>query len=611
MTVDDLKGRLAALEEQLRERDRELRRLRPILEAIDTGFCVIEVIFDDAGAPIDYAFLETNPAFVAQTGLTDAIGKRIRSLAPSHEAFWFETYGRIALTGRPERFEHRADALGRWYEVCAFRIDEPEQRRVAVLFEDIRERRCAETSLRESEQRFRAFVTASSDVIYRMSPDWSEMRALDGRGVLADAATPTDEWLERYIEPADQPMVLAAIDEAIRSRAVFELEHRVRDAEGRLRWISSRAVPIADDNGALREWIGTATDVTERKASERALLESEARYRSLVQASNQVLYMHDPNWTEMRQLSGGGFLADTETPDPDWFDFYIPKEDQAHVWSVIQKAVEARGVFELEHRVRRADGTIGWTSSRSAPVFGDDGEIVGWFGAASDVTDRREAEERLRENEERLKAGAARMEIMVSELHHRTRNILTVVQALFEQTATGVPTDVRERFNARLGALSRVNSLLSHLEGAQRISFDELIREEVAAIAGENRGNRVSLEGPRGIKLRSSSVQTFALALHELATNAVKHGALARPDGQLRVTWRSTRKSDGNRWLHIEWRETGLVGRPDVRAPARGGGAGRKLIERALPYQLGATVDYDLTADGLVCLISLPTSQEH
>src|SRR3954463_7407359 len=122
------------------ETSRELKeseeKYRALFEALDEGFCVIEVLFDPDGRPVDYCFLETNPAFVHQTGLENAIGRRMRELAPTHEEHWFQTYGRIAVTGEPERFQRAAAALGRWYDVYAFRVGAAEQRRVGVLFND-------------------------------------------------------------------------------------------------------------------------------------------------------------------------------------------------------------------------------------------------------------------------------------------------------------------------------------------------------------------------------------------------------------------------------------------------------------------------------------------
>jgi signal transduction histidine kinase len=136
--------------EQLRETE---TRYRALFDSIDEGFCVIEVLFDDASRPVDYRFLVINPAFETQTGLVGAQGKRMRELAPAHEEHWFEIYGRIALTGQPARFQGRAAQLHRWYDVYAFRFGEPGNRQVAILFNDITRRRESEEALREANLR--------------------------------------------------------------------------------------------------------------------------------------------------------------------------------------------------------------------------------------------------------------------------------------------------------------------------------------------------------------------------------------------------------------------------------------------------------------------------
>lgn len=132
------------VENRLRESEAQYRAL---FNSIDQGFCVAEVLFDDRNRPFDYRFLEVNASFEAQTGLGDAVGKTMRSLRPNHEAHWFETYGQVALTGQPVRFENRAAALSRWYDVYAFRVGLPEQRRIAILFYDITKRKHDEERL--------------------------------------------------------------------------------------------------------------------------------------------------------------------------------------------------------------------------------------------------------------------------------------------------------------------------------------------------------------------------------------------------------------------------------------------------------------------------------
>jgi signal transduction histidine kinase len=152
---------------------------------------------------------------------------------------------------------------------------------VAANLNLARLRREATTALRTSEWRFRNLVSASSDVVYRMSADWSEMHQLQGRDFIDDTTEPSRAWLGKYIHPDDQPRVMDAIREAIRNKDVFELEHRVIQTDGTLGWTFSRAVPLTDSEGEITEWIGVASDITARKREQeiRELLIGELNHR--------------------------------------------------------------------------------------------------------------------------------------------------------------------------------------------------------------------------------------------------------------------------------------------------------------------------------------------
>ena len=139
-------------EAELRELEQNYRML---FESIDEGFCTIEVLFDQNEKPVDYRFLQISPSFERQTGIKNAAGRRMREIAPQHEEHWFEIYGRIALTGEAMRFENEAKQLGRWYDVYAFRVEDPKRRHVGILFNDITERKRAEAKARDSERRYR------------------------------------------------------------------------------------------------------------------------------------------------------------------------------------------------------------------------------------------------------------------------------------------------------------------------------------------------------------------------------------------------------------------------------------------------------------------------
>ena len=155
-------AQLTAANEALRESEKKYRTL---FDSIDEGFCTIEVLFDENDNPIDYRFLEVNPSFEKQTGIQNARGRRMREIAPRHEEHWFEIYGRIALTGEPVRFENQAAQLHRWYDAYAFRVGEPADRRVAILFNDITEQRQSQEVMRAAKARFEGILAIAEDAI--------------------------------------------------------------------------------------------------------------------------------------------------------------------------------------------------------------------------------------------------------------------------------------------------------------------------------------------------------------------------------------------------------------------------------------------------------------
>jgi len=193
-------------------------RYRTLFEGMAQGFCVVEVQFDDAQRAVDYRFLVTNPAFEQQTGLYNAVGKSMRALRPGHEPAWFELYGQIALTGESQRFAQVAEQLGRFYEVYAFRVGNPGEHKVAILFSDVSEARRTEEALRESEASYRALFSSIDegyflcdvlfdrqgmpiDILYRdANPAATRMVGADYRGRRLFEVDPAYEayWVEIF-----------------------------------------------------------------------------------------------------------------------------------------------------------------------------------------------------------------------------------------------------------------------------------------------------------------------------------------------------------------------------------------------------------------------------
>ncbi len=202
------------------EAERQLRaseeRYRTLFDAMDEAMCVIEVIFDAAGHPYDYRFLETNPAFAGQTGLVDAVGRRMRELAPEHEQHWFDTFGRVVATGEPARFVNEARALGRWFDLYAMRIGPPGERRVAVLFTDITARRRAEEELRR--------LAADLAEANRVKTEFLATLAHELRNPLA----PIRNGLELLGRAGTDPGAAARVH-AIMDRQLDQLVHLVDD----------------------------------------------------------------------------------------------------------------------------------------------------------------------------------------------------------------------------------------------------------------------------------------------------------------------------------------------------------------------------------------------
>jgi two-component sensor histidine kinase len=212
----------------------------------------------------------------------------------------------------------------------------------------------------------------------------------------------------------------------------------------------------------------------------------------------------------------------------------------------------------------------------------------------------------LHESEERLQT-------VVAELQHRTRNLISVVSTMAKGTLRASKTfdDFSVTFQDRLEVLGRAQGLLFRAKEGGRVAFDELINTELAARSVRvGADGRVTLDGPKGIPLRSRTVQSLAMALHELMTNAAKYGALKQPNAHLTIRWRlETLGESGQPWLHLDWKESG-VEMPPLGAKPQGSGQGRELIERVLPYQFDAQTTFVMEADGIHCTILLPASEQ-
>jgi len=419
------------------------------------------------------------------------------------------------------------------------------------------------------------------------------------QGYRPGSGTPSLEaWLER-VHPDDRAEAVRVLQEAQRDRTDYVHQFRCLWPDGTVRYCAARGLYYYDDAGAATRMIGVIEDITEQMDAEQALRESESRFRQFGDASPNVLWIRDADTLELEYLSqafdriyGMDRQAMLAAPGLDsWLDLILP-DDRPALHAAIAR-VRAGERVTTEYRVVRRDGETRWLRNTKFPLRDDGGRVVRIGGIGHDATEERRASDLL--------------QIMLAELQHRTRNLMAVVQSVTQRTLRDSLTldDFRAVYTSRLGAITRVHGLLSRMQEGDRVAFDALLDEELQAHGVDAR--QVSLEGPAGLRLRSATLQTFALALHELATNAVKYGALSSDAGRLRIAWRRVAWEDGTPALRVEWRETGVRGGPEAATPSSG--YGRELIEKALPYQLNARTSYQLLPEGVDCVVEVPLEQ--
>ncbi|WP_343893604.1 sensor histidine kinase [Craurococcus roseus] len=475
---------------------------------------------------------------------------------------------------------------------------------------DVEVERRAVAALAESEARLRLAQEAAEVGVFERNVStgrahWSAaMFRIYGLGPEGRSPEVTDEEYLSLLDEEDRERHRARRNARRADPAAprYAHEFRIRRVDtGEVRWISSRGEIVRDAAGRPLLVRGTNHDITDRRRAEIALADSEARFRSLAEALPGFVWTAkadgafdwvSPRWYAYSGAEPGAALG--------WgWGAWLHPEDRGRVAEGWRGAVAAGAPeHEDEFRLRGAGGEYRWFLTRVAPVRGRDGRVERWVGTCTDVDPRHKAEERQC--------------LLVNELNHRVKNSLAVALALADQTrrACDAANHPPERFHAdfqtRLVALAAAHDLLTreHWEGAP---LTKLVQTALAPHAGKAgaSASRVSAAGPP-VRLAPETAIALAMAMHELATNAAKHGALSVPAGRVEVVWRveSPPAAPGG-MLVLHWSEHGG---PPVEGPPKRRGFGSRLIERGLPIQLGrgGTVDLDFAPGGLRCRIAAP-----
>lgn len=424
--------------------------------------------------------------------------------------------------------------------------------------------------------RLRAALDASADETGRLVAERDALLrrvARQTRELHAAGATGGDRTPQRPGGRSEQEL-----------RAAFEqLETLARELE-------SANSSLHETNCALDRRLAQRTH--ELEANAQALTTSESRFRSLVEGIPQLVWRSldggewtwaSPQWTDYTGLSledslGSGWLRALHPDDR-------PTAEAA--WA----RAEAGETLDMTVRVHHAAENRYHCFGMHA-VRGDDAEAAEWVGTSTDIDELRRIQ--------------SRQQVLLGELQHRVRGILTIVRSVFGQTVEvgGDLEEVATHFGGRLDSLARTQTIFTQ-SATGLVDLENLIRDELLSV-GASDGPSLSIGGPDTL-LPQKAAESIGLAIHELTTNAVKYGALRVSNANLDIAWTIEVDERGQRRLEFVWTEQGV---PALALKPLRRGFGSELIHEALPRRLGAETSLEFRAGGVRCAISMPLHDE-
>ena len=430
---------------------------------------------------------------------------------------------------------------------------------------------------READARLAAVLESISDVYYAVDRDWRMV--LFNRSAEEFFGMPRGEILGRdfwELFPRRDSEFGRLMQVAMDERKPGRLTAPSALREGRT--VEVRIAPLAE------EGVGVAiNDISERADAERAMRRSQQRLDLAVEAHAIGIFdWHIPSgeivWNReaeaifgMAPGSFGGNIDAWRAP--------LLEEDLERVERQMDAAMAARQeTLAFEFRLRRPDGAVRWVEGAARFLYAADGTPTRMVGTNMDVTERKEAEQHQR--------------LLINELNHRVKNTLAIVQGMAWQSfrPIGAARGAVEAFEGRLTALAAAHDVLTR-QNWESASIGSIVAEAVAPHhAGDG---RLTARGP-SVELEPKTAVALGLAMHELATNAVKYGALSGPTGQVEVRWTT---DDG--LLRLTWRESGG---PTVARPVRRG-FGARLLEQGLAEELRGSVRLEFRPEGVVCAV--------
>jgi len=550
---------------------------------------------------LDGRFTLVNDRFCEIAGWSrqELIGRTMQSIThPEDLARNVGLFERAVREGTPYTLEKRyvrRDGSFVWVNnsVSVIRRPDGEPFGVLAVTIDVTQRREAEEALRKSEESLRLAIEGAGMATWEldletMEGDWSPNRFdLLGMARRKESRGGFDEWLAR-IHPDDLERVGETALRCIREGVPYTIEYRICRADNnRERWLQSHGsrIDYADDRPS--RFVGVSFDITDRRRAEDELRDSETRFRTIFEQANDYLITTtlDQKITSVNPavLTALGYRED-EVIGHSVADFMDPDQFALSMEAFGRKLAEG-GTTRFMLNVRARDRRQLVWEVNSQLTADSEGRPEGLHAIARDMTEAKRNEAHLR--------------LLVDELNHRVKNTLAIVQGIAQQSFKddADPAKARRAFEGRLAALSEAHNLLTR-EHWGAVSMTRVIGDAIAPHG--NDAGRFALDGP-DLSIVPKTAISLALAIHELATNAVKHGALSQAGGHVTIRW-ARAPSDGATRFSLVWEESG--GPPVVTPTQRG--FGTRMIERGLAAEFGGTVTIDFRPEGVVCTVDAP-----
>lgn len=452
---------------------------------------------------------------------------------------------------------------------------------------DITESKTAELAVREREAHLSAFISQSAAGFAQVD--------LDGRFTLvSDQFCKLTGWqreqlltfkMQDITHPDDRARNMPLFIATATDGTPFTIDKRYVRPDGTHLWVNNSVALIKSSDDRPYRILAVTIDITARRDAEIALRRASESMRLAIEGAGMATWeldletMEGP-WSANRfEMLGYVPTANGRAPYDAWLA-RVHAKDQDRADAAARRCFHAETPFEIEYRILRADtGEERWLQSNGTVIAGSASQGARFVGVSFDITERKRAE--------------SHQQLLIDELNHRVKNTLGIVQSIAQQSIKkgGSPQQMTQSFEGRLTALSAVHNLLT-TECWQPTAIHDLVTASLRPLA---RAEQIAIAGP-ALVLNTKTAITLGLALHELATNAIKYGALSAAEGSVQIWW----KIDGKRELELCWIESNG---PPVHQPEREG-FGMRMIKRGLAAEFRGSVEMTFDPKGLICRLT-------